>query len=146
MLDRCKGTNRDGTPCNARPYRGEYCQWHDPTLAAERATWRAKGGEHKSTVARARAALPKDLQDVHAALLRALSGLETGALEPRTAQAMAAVARALVAVQEAGALERATAALETSQEWQTLRAEIVAALDPYPAAKLALAEVLSARG
>ena len=146
MLDRCKGINRDGTPCNARPYRGEYCQWHDPALAGERAAWRARGGERSSSASRARAALPKDLQDVHAALLRVLSGLENGTIEPRTATAMAAVARALVAVQEAGALERATAALETSREWHALRGEILDALAPYPAAKVALAEVLRARG
>ena len=102
------------------------------------------GGERHSTASRASAALPKDLADVRDTLLAALGKLEAGALEPRTAQAMASIARALVAVQEAGALARATVALEASQEWHTLRARIVAEPRPYPDARAALAEVLSA--
>jgi hypothetical protein len=147
MQGGCKGTTRAGEPCNATPRPGRpWCAWHDPDLADKQAAWRAKGGERHSNASRASAALPKDLADVRDALLRTLSGLEGGEVRPQTATAMAAVARALVAVQEAGALERATAALETSQEWHALRGEILAALAPYPAAKVALAEVLSAGG
>ena len=145
MQATCKGKTRAGEPCNAQPRPGrDWCAWHDPDLADKQATWRAKGGAQSSNASRARKALPKDLQDVHGALLRALQGLEDGTLRPQTAQAMASVARALVALQEAGALERATAALEASQEWHTLRARIVAELRPYPDARAALAEVLSA--
>ena len=46
------------------------------------------------------------------AMLRALAGLEAGDVEPRVAVAMASVARALVALQEAGDIERRLLALE----------------------------------
>ena len=143
----CRGTRRDGTACQAPPHAigpDGYCWAHSPAKRDERRAARAKGGERRSNASRAGAALPKDLADVRATLLAALGKLETGELEPRTAQAMASIARALVAVQEAGALERATVALEASQEWHTLRARIVAELGPYPDARAALAEVLSA--
>ena len=146
MHSQCMGTNKDGSPCGAQPLPSGWCRWHDPALTTERANWRARGGERRSNASRASAALPRDLADVRDKLLGALSKLETGELEPRTAQAMASVARALVALQEAGALERATAALEASREWHTLRARIVAELRPYPDARAALAEVLSAGG
>jgi hypothetical protein len=143
----CRGTRRDGTACQAPPHAigaDGFCWAHSPAKRDERRAARAKGGERRSNASRASAALPKDLADVRDALLRTLSGLEGGAVRPQTATAMAAVARALVAVQEARALERATAALETSHEWQDVRRRILAALAPYPAAKVALAEVLSA--
>src|SRR5947208_809176 len=131
-LGKCRGTNRDGSPCQAKPYRGDYCQWHDPALAAERAAWRARGGERTSSAARASKALPKDLAGVRDAMLRALGKLEGGDLDPRTATAMAAVARALVALHEAGAMERQLAALEASPEWRDVRARILAALAEFP--------------
>ena len=143
----CRGTRRDGTACQAPPHAigpDGFCWAHSPAKRDERRAARAKGGERRSNASRAGAALPKDLADVRDRLLGALGKLENGELEPRTATAMAAIARAVVAVQEAGALERATAALETSQEWHQLRAAILDALAPYPAAKVALAEVLSA--
>ena len=143
----CRGTRRDGTACQAAPHAigpDGYCWAHSPDKRDERRAARAKGGERRSNASRAGAALPKDLADVRDTLLGALSKLEAGALEPRTATAMAALARALVAVQEAGALERRLDALEASQEWHTLRGQILAALAPFPDARVALAEVLSA--
>ena len=145
MQGGCKGRTRAGKPCNATPRPGrEWCPWHDPDLADKQAAWRASGGSARSTSSRAGAALPRDLADVRDKLLSALSKLETGELEPRTAQAMASVARALVAVQEAGALERATTALEQSGEWAELRRRILDRLEPYPEARAALAEALGA--
>ena len=144
---RCKATRRDGTPCRSPAESigpDGYCWAHSPAKRDERRAARAKGGERRSNASRASAALPKDLADVRDALLRTLSGLEGGEVRPQTATAMAAVARAIVALQEAGALERATAALETSQEWQDVRRRIVAALADHPDARLAVVEALSA--
>ena len=106
MHERCTGTNRDGKPCSAQVWRDGLCRWHHPDLADERAGWRAKGGAERSNASRVRKALPKDLADVRDALLRTLSGLESGEVEPRVAGAMAAVARAVCHVQEVGNLER----------------------------------------
>ncbi len=91
------GRNLNGAPCSAqaRP-GGEWCNWHDPALADERATWRRKGGEGRSTANRAGKRLPKTLLDVQGALLRALAAVEAGKLEPARANAMVALARATV--------------------------------------------------
>ena len=110
------GTNKDGKPCAAQAWRDGLCRWHHPDLTAERAAWRAKGGEHSSSASRARKALHKDLQDVRDALLRALVGLEEGHVDSRRATAMAAVARAVVAVQEVGERERRLAEVEEEQK------------------------------
>ncbi len=147
MQGRCRGQTRAGEPCNAQPRPGrEWCAWHDPQLAGDQTAWRAKGGAERSNARRATKTLPKDLADVRDALLGALQKLETGELRPQTAQAMASLARALVALHEAGQFERQLAALESSPEWRDMRARIVTALAPYPAARAALAEVLSAGG
>ncbi len=113
MQGRCKGQTRTGEPCSAQPRPGRpWCAWHDPELASEQASWRAKGGAERSNARRAGKALPRDLQDVRDALLRALSGLEAGEVEPRVAGAMAAVARAVCHVQEVGDLERRLTEME----------------------------------
>ena len=112
MQGPCSALNREGKPCSAQAWRDGLCRWHHPDLADERAGWRAKGGAERSNASRARKALPKDLADVRDALLRTLSGLENGEVEPRVAGAMAAVARAVCHVQEVGDLERRLAEME----------------------------------
>ena len=144
---RCRATRRDGTPCRSPAESigpDGFCWAHSPARRDERRAARAKGGERRSNANRAGAALPKDLADVRDTLLGTLSKLETGELEPRAAQAKASLARALVALHEAGQFERQLAALEASQEWHQLRGQIVAALAPYPEARTALAAVLDA--
>ena len=117
MVERCLGRNRDGSPCSAQPRPGGYCLWHDPGLAAARAGWRCKGGEGKSTANRAAKRLPKDLRDVRDALLRALRDVEGGGLAAPQANAMAALARAVVAVHQVAELEARVAALEQAADW-----------------------------
>ncbi len=114
MLERCLGQNRDGAPCSAQARADGYCLWHSPDLAGERAAWRKRGGERRSNRARARAALPQDLRDVQDALYRALAAVEGGELEPPRANAMSALARAIVAVQQVGDIEQRIAALEAA--------------------------------
>ena len=107
--------NATGERCQAQPVRPSgYCFWHDPALAAERAAWRRKGGEGKSTANRAAKRLPKDLRDVRDALLRALRDVEGGGLAPQQANAMAALARAVVAVHQVAELEARVASLEAA--------------------------------
>ena len=114
---RCKATNASGAPCSAQALADGWCRWHSPTLEAERAAWRRKGGQNKSTTARARRALPtdpKDLGDVKRVLGRALIDLERGALDPARGSAMAAVARAMTTVIEKGEIEDRLAELEAA--------------------------------
>lgn len=112
MVEGCTGQNRDGGECHAQAWRDRLCRWHHPDLAAERATWRRKGGEGRSTANRTHKRLPKTLLDVQGALLRALAAVELGDLEPARANAMAALARATVTVTEYATFESRIAELE----------------------------------
>jgi hypothetical protein len=114
MVERCTATAKSGRPCTAQAYRDGLCRWHHPDLEAERAAWRRKGGAGRATAQRAAKRLPSTLQDVQALLLGAMRGVEAGALEPSRAQALAALARAVVVVHEHGALEARLAALEAA--------------------------------
>ena len=112
MAEGCMGRNKDGGPCGAQALRDGWCRWHHPDLDAERAEWRRKGGEGRSTANRAGKRLPKTLQDVQGALLRALAAVEAGELEPARANAMAGLGRAVVVVAEYATLETRIADLE----------------------------------
>jgi hypothetical protein len=57
-------------------------------------------------VRRAAKRLPENLHDVQLALLRAMQGIEDDTLEPKRAQALAALARAFCIVHEKGETER----------------------------------------
>ncbi len=116
MVEGCTDRNRDGQPCSAQVLRDGLCRWHHPDLTEERAAWRRKGGEGRSTANRAGKRLPKTLHDVQGALLRALTAVEAGELEPARANAMAALARALVTVTEYATLESRIAVLERIAE------------------------------
>ena len=112
MDGRCSATTTSGAACNAQPWRDGRCRWHHPALSQERAAWRRKGGEGRSAANRAAKRLPRTLLDVQAALLRALAAVEAGELEPARANAMGALARALVTVTEYATLEARIDALE----------------------------------
>ena len=112
MLDRCSATTQGGAPCNAQAWRDGLCRWHHPALEDDRAAWRRRGGEGRSTANRAGKRLPKTLLDVQGALLRALAAVEAGELEPARATALGSLARALVTVTEYATLEGRIAELE----------------------------------
>ncbi len=112
MSDGCKATTKAGSPCSAQLWRDGWCRWHHPSLEKERGAWRRQGGEGRSNVKRAAKRIPRTLIDVQAALFRALAAVEAGELEPAKAQAMSALARAVVAVHGAGELEERLRALE----------------------------------
>lgn len=47
---RCKGLTKSGQGCRSWAVKGsEYCQAHDPSLAAQRAAWRKAGGKARAT-------------------------------------------------------------------------------------------------
>ncbi len=76
--------------------------------------WRQKGGAERSSTARAKKALGEsnDLIAVQARLVGALEKVEEGTLDPARAQAMASLARAIVAVAVPGELSERLAAME----------------------------------
>jgi len=115
MPARCPAVNQDGSPCAARPSASGWCPWHDPALAEQRRENAIKGGRGRSSQARARKALKGgagDLAGVQATLLAAIGKVEAGALDPGPANAMANLARAVVAVSGAADFDRRLAELE----------------------------------
>ncbi|MDG7041503.1 MAG: hypothetical protein JRN22_00425 [Nitrososphaerota archaeon] len=103
--NRCKSNTRDGSPCRAWAGEDGYCFSHDPALAAKRAEARAKGGRNSARSARLRALVPPRLLPVYDKLETALDETHNGTLKPSQAGAMAALARAMVAVLTSGELE-----------------------------------------
>ncbi len=112
MVNHCLATAANGSPCRAQVWRDNLCRWHHPDLRTERDEWRRKGGAGRSNLSRADKRLPRSPRDVRDALLRALSAVEAGDLEPPKAQAMASLARAFVTVAESGELADRVASLE----------------------------------
>jgi len=76
---KCAATNARGEPCNAYAGAGsEFCFWHDPARAADRARARSKGGKarhgrHLATDDGADPVQVQDVSDILALLARALN-------------------------------------------------------------------------
>lgn len=112
----CKDTNERGEPCSAPVVEGsEYCFWHDPALAKERAEARKRGGYGRRQVKAGEPGEPvqaRSPQDVVALVERAIN--DALALENSIARARAIGYLAGVALkaQEVGELEERLEALE----------------------------------
>lgn len=103
---KCQGTRKDGEPCGAFALPGSpWCFAHNPGQDERRAAARQKGGRNSSKLARLQAALPPALRELYGTLVEALGQVHEGALPPGRAQAMAALARTIVSVLQAGDLE-----------------------------------------
>jgi hypothetical protein len=116
MVKRCASKTVSGSPCSATPVRPSgYCYWHDPALSADRDAARKRGGANRSNKARARKHLPAELMtndEVRAWLGVVFKRVIAGVMEPGVATAAGSVARAMVAVKQAGELEERLTALE----------------------------------
>lgn len=111
--DQCAATRKDGAPCLTPARRGSrYCFAHDPALADRRDAARRTGGRNRANAVRLRGLVPLRLLPVYDRLETALSEVHGGTLDPKRAQAMAAVARAMVSVLTAGELEERVRKLE----------------------------------
>lgn len=88
------------------------CYAHDPARVAERDEARRRGGQNRASAVRLRGLVPPRLLAVYDRLESALERVDNGELDPRPAQAMASLARALVAVITAGEYEERIRALE----------------------------------
>jgi len=89
------------------------CFAHDATLQAQRAEARVRGGRGKSRIARVEKLVPATLRPVLNTLLEALEETRQGAMDPKVAGALAALAGAVCKVYSAASVEEQIAALET---------------------------------
>lgn len=110
----CHGLRVDGQPCRAAVVSPSgWCFAHDPSREAERTEARRRGGAASSNVARLRRHLgPSALSPILDRLEEALREVHEGDLQPARGQAMASLARAMVAVLEVSELEERLTALE----------------------------------
>ena len=114
---RCRGVRRDGAPCQAPPHAVNAAGWcwaHSPENAEARRAARAKGGQNRATAKRVDRLVPATLRPMISALLGALEEVHAGALDPRAASAMAALAGAITRAYSVGVLEERLAALEVA--------------------------------
>ena len=113
---RCKSKTRSGDPCKGFALKDGYCFSHSPTLERKRLEARAKGGKNSARSARLMGLVPPRLMPVYDRLESALEEVHTGTLESKQASAMAALARAMVAVLTSGELEERVRAIESHME------------------------------
>ncbi len=115
--NQCESTKRNGEPCQAQALpSSQQCWAHDPAQAEQRAEARRKGGRNRSKIVRLRGLVPPRLLPVYDRLERALAEVHDGELDPKQAQAMAALARAMTTVLTAGELEQRVRDLETAAQ------------------------------
>ena len=109
----CTAVRKDGQPCSVRVLvDGSHCFAHAPDRQQARAEARRRGGQNRSAAVRLRGLVPPRLVPVFDRLEAALAETHAGDLDPKTATAMAALARAMVAVLQAGELEERLRKLE----------------------------------
>jgi hypothetical protein len=111
--EQCEGTRQDGRRCGGPALSDSlYFFAQGPKRAAAREAAQRKGGHNRASIVRLRALVPPRLIDVYDQLETALSEVHEGTLKPGPALAMAALARAMVAVLQAGELEERVRELE----------------------------------
>jgi len=114
--ERCRHVKDDGTQCRARKVRGsEYCFFHDPARAAERAAARQAGGRKgKAPV------LPPDTPlrpvrtavDVIELLGETIHQVRTGGLDPRVGNCIGYLSGIVLKASQQSEMEQRLAALE----------------------------------
>ena len=115
MDGKCSATTKSGAPCSAQVWRDQLCRWHHPALEAKRIEGRRKGGQNKGARIRAAKRLPDDVlstDQLRGVLGKTLKDVISGELEPAVGNAAATIARALIAVSEAAAIEELTRRLD----------------------------------
>jgi len=109
---RCKSKTRTGKPCRGFALGDGYCFSHSPGLEKKRLEARALGGKNSARSARLKRLVPPRLIPIYDRLESALVEVHDGKLESKQATAMAALARAMVAVMSSGELEERVRGLE----------------------------------
>ncbi len=114
---RCAAPRKDGQPCTVTTLLGDgRCFAHSHLATEARVHARRRGGRNSAKLVRLRGAVPPRLMPIFDRLETALAETHSGDLEPKQAQAMASLARALVAVLTAGELEERVRRLEGNPE------------------------------
>ena len=112
-FDRCSAITTAGAPCPNRTLpHSSFCFAHDPALAARREDARRKGGAATRRSERLARMIPGQLQTVYTTLETALAEVHDGTITPSVANAMAAIASAMVRTLTAGEMEERLRALE----------------------------------
>jgi len=112
MSEKCRGTTNAGHPCRAFRINGsDFCQAHDPALAAERAAWRRAGGLARTVPE----GTPADLstpEDVRRGLAAAIGSTWRQANTPERSRALCSLYLAALRTFELIELEDRVAELE----------------------------------
>jgi len=115
--DQCGFVKEDGTTCQARKIHGsDYCFFHDPARAGERAVARRNGGRRGRAVVLAPdtpACMVKDAGQVIDLLGQTINQVRTGALDPRIGNCMGYLAGIILKAVELSSLEERLTALES---------------------------------
>ncbi len=113
----CAGTRKDGSPCTAFALPDSlFCFAHCPSRKAERDEARSRGGRNRASVVRLRGTIPPRLIPIFDRLERALEETHEGTLDPKRAQAIASLARAMTTVLTSGELEQRIRDLESDRQ------------------------------
>lgn len=128
LPDRCCHIKADGTQCRARKVRGsEYCFFHDPAKAAERAVAQQAGGQ------RGRAAvLPPDTPgrqvktaaEVIGLLSETINHVRTGQLDPKVGNCIGYLSGVILKAVEQGNMADRLASLESIVNGQSRPANL----------------------
>ncbi len=114
---RCEAVCKSGQTCRVLALPGsDYCFSHDPEQAEARAEARQRGGHNSGKGARLRRLVPPRLLSVFDTLESVLGEVHNGTLDASRANAMAAVARAMVLVMQSGEMEERLRAIERTLE------------------------------
>jgi len=115
-VEKCAGTNVDGTPCSAQPRPGKpTCIWHDPEAKAQRSEWSARGGSARSNKSRAAKTLPAAIlttDELISWLSLVFRQTIGGQLTPGIATATATVAKTIIEIGKVALVEERLAELE----------------------------------
>ena len=111
--EQCRATKLDGERCRGNAVDDEGLWFvHSPQLAEQRREGAVRGGKGRTNLIRLSRMMPERLAPVYERLEEVIEQLHKGKLDPRIAHAMAAVARVMVSVVEAGELEQRLRELE----------------------------------
>jgi hypothetical protein len=110
----CTGIKRDGERCTAMALDSGLCFAHDPSNRERATAARRRGGENRSTIARATRRMPRDLADLSRRLLEAFDQVHRGELAPDKAHAMSRLAAVFVQLHSAGEVDARIEALEAA--------------------------------
>ena len=106
---RCQAIAKSGKPCSASPLPDSpWCLFHAPEAAEARRAAGQKGGRAPSNAARARRQLPEamDAAELAGWLATLFKGVMAGKVEPKVGTAAAAIAKVMLEVKGAAAIEQ----------------------------------------